>query len=629
MSALLRFHLHKGLRDFRLDLSLHVDREVHVLVGPSGCGKSTLLRLLAGLLRPDEGRIDLDGRCLLDTATGVDVPPEDRAVGYLVQTYALFPHLSVSRNVAYGLPRVPDRERDRRVGEALQLVGVRHLASAMPGGLSGGEQQRVALARAVAREPDFLLLDEPLSALDVSTRAGVRAELATILHRLSIPTIVVSHDYEDARVLGDCITVIDRGRMVQTGAAEEVARRPTNAFVAAFTGTNLVPVQSGWQAAFDPWHVQLSSRSTGMAHEWPAHVSETVRMGPFDRLRLDLDEGGCLAADVLVDGRDHMTFDVGEEVHAGVASEHVRFVEASPSPADEHVPLDGEADDPPALALGSRWPARRWAAGLAAVFAAILAMAYVAASGPGGGGAEPISAEGGGGALTALVAANMTDAFDALLEEYEAQEGGAVQPSYAGTQVLFTQLSQGAPADLFISADLEYAKRAKAEDLIDSFRPVAHMDLVVVVPDGNPAGVSSLADLADADVDVVIGVDNVPIGKYTREVLRNAEDAYGADFAERVRDNIVSMETNTKQVAQKAVTGAADAAVVYRTDVTPAVAKDVEVIEVPPAYNEAGTNYAAVLNEAQHPERARRLIDYMASPPGQEIVQEFGYDSIE
>ncbi|PSO51989.1 MAG: molybdate ABC transporter substrate-binding protein [Actinobacteria bacterium QS_5_72_10] len=177
--------------------------------------------------------------------------------------------------------------------------------------------------------------------------------------------------------------------------------------------------------------------------------------------------------------------------------------------------------------------------------------------------------------------------------------------------------------------DLEYAKRAKAEGLIDSFRPVAHMDLVVVVPDGNPAGVSSLADLADADVDVVIGVDNVPIGKYTRQVLRNAEDAYGADFAERVRDNIVSMETNTKQVAQKAVTGAADAAVVYRTDVTPAVAKDVEVIEVPPAYNEAGTNYAAVLNEAQHPERARRLIDYMASSPGQEIVREFGYDSIE
>src|SRR5215212_1073650 len=155
---MLSFSLEKRLRGFTLDLALEVGTETLVLIGYSGCGKSTMLRILAGLLDPDRGRIELDGRVLLDTEERRNVPPEGRNVGYLVQSYALFPHLSVTDNIAYGTSRLDRDEQVRRVEDALDLVGIRHLAEAMPRNLSGGEQQRVALARALARRPAVLLL---------------------------------------------------------------------------------------------------------------------------------------------------------------------------------------------------------------------------------------------------------------------------------------------------------------------------------------------------------------------------------------------------------------------------------------------------------------------------------------
>lgn len=627
MNQLLAFRLGKRLRDFELDLALDVDGEVHVLIGPSGCGKSTTLRLLAGLLSPDEGRVDLDGHALVDTARRVEAPPEERRVGYLVQTYALFPHLSVTGNVAYGIPRLPRHERQRRVDQTLDLVGIGHLAAAMPGDLSGGEQQRVALARALARDPGFLLLDEPLSALDVSTRASVRTELAGILTRLDIPTLVVSHDYEDARVLGDRISVVDRGKIVQTGTSEEMTARPVNAFVAAFTGTNLLPLGEGWQAAFDPWRVRVSRQPQSVAHEWRASVREAARMGPFHRLHLDAVTGGSLSADVPVDDPERTSLDVGGQVYAGVCHDDVRFVPVSTSSAPTEAGDAAEPETPPA-ARGGR--ALSGATALLVTLAAVvLVVGYAGVFDGPGVEQQPTGAAAGGGAMTALVAANMTDAFDALQAEYERDQDTRIAPSYAGTQVLFTQIRQGAPADLFISADLEYAKRAQEEGLIGSFRPVSRMNLVLAVPEDNPAELGSLEALTGEGVDLVVGVDNVPIGKYTRQVLRNAEDGYGSGFAERVMDNVVSMETNTKQVAQKAATGAADAALVYRTDVTPAVAEKVEVIEIPAEYNETAANYAAVLEDAERPEAAGRLIEFMRSARGQEIAQEFSYEPIQ
>ena len=339
---MLAFSVRKRLRDFTLDLSLEIGTETHVLIGHSGCGKSTTLRILAGLMDPDQGRVELDGRVLLDTEErGRTVLPEDRDVGYLVQSYALFPHLSVTDNIAYGISRLDKGERNKRVEESLDLVGVRHLARAMPGSLSGGEQQRVALARALVRRPRFFLLDEPLSALDISTRVRVRGELKTILQGLSIPTIVVTHDYEDARVLGDRIAVMDSGKIVQTGTAEEVALRPASAFVAAFTDTNLVGIEDGRKMAFDPWRVSVAREPAGGEHEWRIYIQDMARLGAFVRMHLGGNEGPSLLADVPADKMGREAYSLGETVYASVTPDDIRFV-APPGTQDQTDPHEKE-----------------------------------------------------------------------------------------------------------------------------------------------------------------------------------------------------------------------------------------------------------------------------------------------
>jgi molybdate transport system ATP-binding protein len=226
------------VRTVELDVALDVGRETVALVGPSGAGKTSVLRAVAGLLRPERGRVSLRGETWLDTARGLFVPPERRSVGLVFQEYALFPHLSVEANVAFGAGRT--RREDGFVSDLLERFGIAHLRRARPGTLSGGERQRVALARALARRPQVLLLDEPLSALDAHTRAEVRTELSALLHDVRLPTILVSHDFDDAAALADRIGVLVGGSVLQVAPVAELLAAPRDPFVASFTGANVL-----------------------------------------------------------------------------------------------------------------------------------------------------------------------------------------------------------------------------------------------------------------------------------------------------------------------------------------------------------------------------------------------------
>jgi ABC-type Fe3+/spermidine/putrescine transport system ATPase subunit len=223
------------------DVSLSVlPGEFYTLLGPSGCGKTTLLRMVAGFITPDEGRIVLDDEWI------DPVPPWKRNVGMVFQQYALWPHMTVFENVAFGLRerRVAGAELSRRVGEALALVGLTGLERRRPSQLSGGQQQRVALARTLVVQPRLLLLDEPLSNLDAQLRAQMRLELLRLHRELGITTLYVTHDQAEALALSTRVAVMDRGRVVQQGRPEEVYWRPRNRFVAEFVGAaNLVPVR--------------------------------------------------------------------------------------------------------------------------------------------------------------------------------------------------------------------------------------------------------------------------------------------------------------------------------------------------------------------------------------------------
>ena len=226
-----------SLGELRLDVELSVERgECVALAGPSGAGKTSVLRVAAGLLRPERGRVEAEGETWLDTERGIDVPAERRRCGYVFQHYALFPHLSAWQNVAYPLHGLARGERRARALDLLDRFGLAGLADARPHTLSGGERQRVAVARALARQPEVLLLDEPLSALDARTRAAAARELLGVLRESEAPALLVTHDFAEAAQLGDRVGVIDRGRVVQQGTASELAATPRSSFVADFTG---------------------------------------------------------------------------------------------------------------------------------------------------------------------------------------------------------------------------------------------------------------------------------------------------------------------------------------------------------------------------------------------------------
>jgi molybdate transport system ATP-binding protein len=349
-----------GLRlgSLSLDVSLDVLPErCLALVGPSGAGKTTLLRCVAGLQRPDRGVIRCDGRTWFEPAGAVAVPPESRRCAYVFQDYALFGHLSAWRNVAYPL-RVGSRdERRRRALELLDRFGVADLAEARPRTLSGGERQRVALARALAREPSALLLDEPLAALDARTRGHAARELGRTVAAAGVPSILVTHDFEDAAALADEIAVVDAGSVVQRGTPGELASRPASAFVAGLIGsvvltgraaarpgggTDVLLEGGGRVASTDegfsgdaavsvhPWEITLepsdAAGASSARNRLAVRVASVTELG--SRVRVGLDHRGqALAAEVTPAAVAELGLAPGREAVAVWKASATRVVE--------------------------------------------------------------------------------------------------------------------------------------------------------------------------------------------------------------------------------------------------------------------------------------------------------------
>jgi iron(III) transport system ATP-binding protein len=210
--------------------------EILALLGPSGSGKTTLLRLIAGFEKPDQGRVVIAGRKVVDVANSVWVAAEDRGVGMVFQDYALFPHLTVAQNVRFGLRNTSKKHRETRVAELLRLTELEQCAERYPHELSGGQQQRVALARALAPRPGVVLLDEPFNGLDPELRPQMRREVARILRHLDTAAILVTHDQEEALGMADQVAVIRNGELQQVGTPEDIYYSPKTAFVASFVG---------------------------------------------------------------------------------------------------------------------------------------------------------------------------------------------------------------------------------------------------------------------------------------------------------------------------------------------------------------------------------------------------------
>jgi molybdate transport system ATP-binding protein len=341
-----------ALGGFRLEASFSVGPgETLVLVGQSGAGKSTCLAAVAGLRRLQAGRVCCGGEAWSDAERGIHLPPEARRVGLSFQDYALFPHLSVRRNVAYG-PRArgrPRAEAEALAASWLERLGLGEVAGRAVGEISGGQRQRVALARALAAEPRVLLLDEPFGSLDVATRGAVRAELRAFLAGCGLPTLLVTHDPVDALAFGDRIAVLEAGRLSQIGTREELLAQPRSAFVAELAGLNLYRAElapgSGLKEAragavvfhvlaeggggpvflaFAPSEVALfAARPPGSAQN--AFEGTVREVWPLpDRLRVVLDAGVVMAAEVTREAAAALALAPGRSLWAAVKATAVR-----------------------------------------------------------------------------------------------------------------------------------------------------------------------------------------------------------------------------------------------------------------------------------------------------------------
>jgi ABC-type sulfate/molybdate transport systems ATPase subunit len=328
------------LRSFELDLALEVEGTV-ALVGPSGAGKTSVLRSVAGLVRPSRGRIALDRDVWFDSAAGIFLQPDERRVGLVFQEYALFPHMNVRQNVAYA-------GKDR-VDEYLERFRISHLAKARPEQLSGGERQRVALARALARNPGVLLLDEPLSALDAHTKVAVRGELQELLRAFGLPTLLVTHDYEDAAALADKVGVIVDGELRQLATPQEMVSHPADGFVAAFTGANLlhgiarrgkdglteIVLESGEtiyssdqgagriEAVVYPWEISVSREHhpNSAQNVIQGEIRSIAHVGNRVRVRV-----GPVTAELTISSSDRLDLAVGQRAVASFKATGTRLV---------------------------------------------------------------------------------------------------------------------------------------------------------------------------------------------------------------------------------------------------------------------------------------------------------------
>jgi molybdate transport system ATP-binding protein len=315
--------------------------EVLALLGPNGSGKSTTLRALVGLLPLAGGRVVLDGTVLEAPSERVKVSPEKRPIGLMFQDYLLFPHMSAVENVAFGLRAkgTDKKTAHTKASETMARLGLDGLAEARPGSMSGGQQQRVAMARALVTDPKLLLLDEPLAALDVSTKTDVRRLLRQVLRQSSAANILVTHDLLDAVALGDRMVVIQDGGIVQTGTPAEVTAQPRSQYVADLVGVNLLrgsaqgtllKLDGGGQltctspgtgptlAAVPPHGVSVSrQRPEGQEQNtWPGQISAVDLMG--DRVRVRIDGTPSITAEVAPAAVDELKLDDGGELWACV-----------------------------------------------------------------------------------------------------------------------------------------------------------------------------------------------------------------------------------------------------------------------------------------------------------------------
>jgi molybdate transport system ATP-binding protein len=333
------------LRLSRLDLDAAftvASGEVLALLGPNGSGKSTILRALTGLLPLAGGRVALDGTVLEDPAERVKIPPEKRPIGLMFQDYLLFPHLSAVENVAFGLrAKGTDKKAAReKAAQTMARLGLDGLAEAKPGSMSGGQQQRVAMARALVTDPKLLLLDEPLAALDVSTKTDVRRLLREVLRQSSAANVLVTHDLLDAVALGDRMVVIQDGGIVQTGTPAEVTARPKSRYVADLVGVNLLrgtahgtvldldgggklicadPATGPVLAVIAPASVSVSRHRPERQEDntWPGQISAVDLMG--DRVRVRIDGTPPITAEVPPAAVDELKLDDGGELWAFVS----------------------------------------------------------------------------------------------------------------------------------------------------------------------------------------------------------------------------------------------------------------------------------------------------------------------
>ncbi|CAB4813952.1 MAG: ATP-binding cassette domain-containing protein [Actinobacteria bacterium] len=351
MSLRADVQLRRGALDLSVDIEVRPG-EVLALLGPNGAGKSTLLRCLAGLAAVDAGRIMIDSNAVDDPAVAAFVEPEDRSVGFVFQNYVLFEHMTIVENVAFGL-RASGTPKARALATAhdwLKRVGLAELAAVRPKALSGGQAQRVALVRALATSPRVLLLDEPLAALDVGTRATVRRDLHRHLESFEGMAILVTHDPVDAYALADRVAILDAGRIVQIGTLAEVTARPRSRYVADLVGVNLVSgnVSEGVLATSSGARVVIADAPAGPSlaiirphsislvrdhpegssarNVWAGTVAEIDRLG--ERARVSIDGLLPLTAEITVAALEAMQLRSGDDLFATVKATDIEVYPA-------------------------------------------------------------------------------------------------------------------------------------------------------------------------------------------------------------------------------------------------------------------------------------------------------------